>query len=149
MSKKLTFALLAPALVIAVILILNLLSPQKTEIVNIEPLPAEETPEIIVDTPKPNDVVTSPLVVKGRARGTWYFEAEFPITLYYGVKDSSVTVNAFALGEWMTEDYVDFEVVINFPVPPENDGLLVLNKNNPSDLREQDKSLSIPLRFHE
>ncbi len=106
-------------------------------------------PEIIVDYPKPNDVVTSPLIVKGRARGTWYFEGQFPITLYYGVQNSFVNINAFALGEWMTEDYVDFEVIISFPVPLENDGLLVLSKNNPSDLEENSASLRIPLRFHE
>ncbi len=106
-------------------------------------------PEIIVDYPKPNDVVTSPLIVKGRARGTWYFEGQFPITLYYGVQNSFVNINAFALGEWMTEDYVDFEVIISFPVPLENDGLLVLSKNNPSDLEENNASLRIPLRFHE
>lgn len=120
---------------------------QKKEVTS-ESYSKEQLSDIIVYTPQPNDVVTNPLVVRGKARGTWYFEGEFPITLYYGVKDAFVNINAFALGEWMTEDYVDFEVIINFPVPSENDGLLVLSKNNPSDLRENDASLRIPLRFH-
>jgi hypothetical protein len=108
-----------------------------------------KTPEIVVYYPKPNAVVTSPLMVRGKAKGTWYFEGEFPLTLYYGVGDSFVTVNAFALGDWMTEDYVDFEVILNFPVPQDNDGLLDLRKNNPSDLAEQNENLLIPVRFHE
>src|SRR6185436_1582043 len=36
---------------------------------------------IIVDTPKAGDKVKSPLVVKGKARGNWYFEASFPVRI--------------------------------------------------------------------
>ncbi|KKS59837.1 MAG: hypothetical protein UV27_C0022G0017 [candidate division WWE3 bacterium GW2011_GWA1_42_46] len=91
-----------------------------------------ETPEMIVDYPKPNDVVSSPLIVKGRARGSWFFEGTFPLTLYYGVGEDFVDGYATAKGEWMTEDYVEFEAVINFSVPPTNDGLLSLQRDNPS-----------------
>ncbi|KKS60743.1 MAG: hypothetical protein UV26_C0002G0069 [candidate division WWE3 bacterium GW2011_GWF2_42_42] len=63
-----------------------------------------ETPKIIVDYPKPNDIVTSPLIVKGRARGTWFFEGDFPVTLYYGVGEDFVDTYATAKTEWMTED---------------------------------------------
>lgn len=106
-------------------------------------------PEIVLDYPQPNDVVTSPLVIKGKAKGTWFFEGDFPVTLYYGVKNDFVDAHATAKGEWMTTDYVDFEATINFPVPPTNDGLLVLIKNNPSDMRELDKSFSVKVRFHD
>lgn len=149
MSKKILFSLFTAVLIIGFIVVFTFPAPQKPKVTNTIPKRINETPEIIVDYPKPNDVVTSPLVVKGKAKGSWYFEGEFPITLYYGVKDAFVNINAFALGEWMTEDYVDFEVIINFPVPPDNDGLLDLRKNNPSGLEEQNKSLQIPLRFHE
>ncbi|MFA6981731.1 MAG: Gmad2 immunoglobulin-like domain-containing protein [Patescibacteria group bacterium] len=146
MSKKLLVAFfIATAVAIYLLVFAPQGSNSSKEIVST----TANSPDIVVDTPKPNDVVTSPLVVKGKAKGTWYFEGQFPITLYYGVQNAFVTTNAFALGEWMTEDYVDFEVIINFPLPPENDGLLVLEKDNPSDLRELDANLSIPLRFHE
>ncbi len=148
MNKKIVFVIGFLILLIPALLFLlpsKPLTQQKPAEVGSTPV----DPEIIVDYPKPNDIVTSPLIVKGRARGTWYFEGQFPITLYYGVQNSFVNVNSFALGEWMTEDYVDFEVVINFPVPTENEGLLVLSKNNPSDLEENNASLRIPLRFHE
>ena len=107
-----------------------------------------ETTKIIVDYPKPNDIVTSPLIVKGRARGTWFFEGDFPVTFYYGVGEDFVETYATAKTEWMTEDYVEFEATINFPVPPTNDGLLVLRKNNPSDLEENNESVLIKVRFH-
>jgi hypothetical protein len=145
-NRKLIFSVFATVLVVALIILSFIQKPKVTDIV---PENIIETPEIIVYYPKPNDVVTSPLIVKGKAKGSWYFEGEFPITLYYGVQDSSVNINAFALGEWMTEDYVDFEVIISFPVPQDNDGQLELRKNNPSDLEENSESLLIPLRFHE
>lgn len=150
MNKKILFSLSALIIIIGIGILISLSLPQKSNIPdNTSENITEDTPEIIVFYPKPNDVVTSPLIVKGKAKGTWYFEGEFPITLYYGVKDSFVNINAFALGEWMTEDYVDFEVIIEFPVPQDNDGLLDLRKNNPSGLEEQNESLLIPLRFHE
>jgi len=36
---------------------------------------------IVVDEPRPLSVITSPLTVRGQARGTWYFEASFPLDL--------------------------------------------------------------------
>src|SRR3989344_5333702 len=36
---------------------------------------------IRVSAPTPNEVLSSPLVVLGEARGPWYFEATFPIEL--------------------------------------------------------------------
>ncbi len=143
------FSLFVLILILGIISVIALSISQKPEIVENVLENTKKDSEIIVYYPKPNDIVTSPLIVKGKAKGTWYFEGEFPITLYYGVGDSFVDVNAFALGEWMTEDYVDFEVIINFPEPQDNDGLLDLRKNNPSDIEEQNDSLRIPLRFHE
>jgi hypothetical protein len=105
-------------------------------------------PEIIVEYPKPNDIVTSPLIIKGKAKGTWFFEGDFPLVLYYGVGDDWVEGYATAKGEWMTEDYVDFEGTLEFPVPPTNDGKLILTKNNPSDIEGSHDSIEIKVYFH-
>ena len=115
-----------------------------------KPVPTVKEPEsdVVITYPKPYQVVTSPLVVKGKAKGTWFFEGELPITLYYGVGSDFVSTYVMAEGEWMTADYVDFELSIDFPVPETNDGLLVIQKNNPSDMRELDDSFEVPLRFH-
>src|SRR3989338_2033847 len=39
---------------------------------------------IEVTTPMPNNLLQGEFVVEGRARGTWYFEASFPIELLDG-----------------------------------------------------------------
>src|SRR4051812_32842409 len=46
------------------------------------PAPVPSNADLIqVNAPKPNDLVKSPLTVTGKARGTWYFEASFPVRL--------------------------------------------------------------------
>ncbi len=40
---------------------------------------------VVIDNPQPYQIVKSPLKVTGKARGGWFFEGDFPITLYYGV----------------------------------------------------------------
>ena len=37
--------------------------------------------QIKVTKPQPNQMVESPLTIEGEARGTWFFEATFPIKL--------------------------------------------------------------------
>ena len=102
---------------------------------------------IRVSSPRPNAVVGSPLIVKGMARGNWFFEASFPVGLFdgNGVKISQGI--AQAKGEWMTTDFVPFEVTLLFAVPTTATGTLVLNKDNPSGLPEHEDELSIPVSF--
>lgn len=102
---------------------------------------------IIVDFPKPEDTVSSPLIITGKARGGWYFEGGFPISLYCGPNGKIADSHATAQGEWMTDDFVDFEGIIEFETECESMGMLILNKNNPSDLRELDDKVMIPVYF--
>lgn len=41
----------------------------------------EKTDLIFLDSPRPNQRIKSPLVIKGQARGFWFFEADFPVVL--------------------------------------------------------------------
>jgi hypothetical protein len=103
--------------------------------------------ELILDTPKRNTLASSPLWVVGRARGSWYFEAEFPIRLY-DANDTLITwASGRAQGEWMTRDYVPFAVVLNFQAPATDVGTLVLEKSNPSGLPEHADEVRVPVRF--
>jgi hypothetical protein len=36
---------------------------------------------IVLNTPLPGEVVSSPLPIQGQARGSWYFEGDFPVLL--------------------------------------------------------------------
>jgi len=103
---------------------------------------------IVVDAPLSGSKVVAPLTVSGKARGTWYFEASFPIKL---VTDSGAILfegPAQAEGEWMTENFVPFKVVLTFPMQPAGSkGKLILTKDNPSGLPQYDDYLEIPVTF--
>ncbi len=96
---------------------------------------------VTVSSPVPSSTVPSSFTVIGRARGSWYFEASFPVE----VRDANGNVVGRGLatseGDWMTTEFVPFSA----PVVIENySGLatLVLMKDNPSGLPEHDDSAS-------
>ena len=102
---------------------------------------------IQVESPAENAVVTSPLTVTGRARGYWYFEAEFPVY----VKSADDVILGWApgraQGEWMTEDWVPFEAIIEFTKPDTETGYIELKRSNASGKPEHDRSMTVPVRF--
>jgi len=113
---------------------------------------------IVVETPQPGAIVTSPFVVKGKARGNWFFEASFPIDLVLD-NDNKIIATGItqAQSEWMTTDFVLFEATLSFkslPVlcaayPCTVPATLVLKKDNPSGLPQYDDSISIPITISE
>jgi hypothetical protein len=103
-----------------------------------------------VATPELREQVSSPLVVRGAARGSWFFEASFPITLVDWDGKILAEGVAQARGEWMTEDFVPFEATLVFAVPqdiPSRRGTLILRKDNPSGLPENEDAFEIPVTF--
>lgn len=104
--------------------------------------------KVIVEYPRINEKITSPLIVKGQARGSWFFEASFPITLQDS--DGNILVRGYAMtsDNWMTTDFVSYESIpLNFPAPNTDAGTLILHKDNPSGLPEHDEELRIPVKF--
>jgi hypothetical protein len=110
----------------------------------VAPAPADE---LVLDTPKSNALVSSPLWVVGRARGSWFFEAEFPIRLYDGNDTLLTWASGRAQGDWTTHDFVPFSVVLNFTAPTTDTGTLVLERDNPSGLPENAAEVRVPVRF--
>ncbi len=100
-----------------------------------------------VVSPRPDAVVSSPLTVRGQARGSWYFEADFPVRLLDGDGEELAVAPARARGEWMTDDFVPFEVTLTFPEPATGTGLLTLDRANPSGLAENAALVVLPVRF--
>lgn len=97
---------------------------------------------------KGGDVIKSPLTVTGEARGTWFFEASFPIKIRDEYGNVLAAVPAQAQGEWMTTNFVPFSATINFTAPATTTrGFLVLEKDNPSGDPERDQAIIIPIRF--
>jgi hypothetical protein len=54
---------------------------------------------------------------------------------------------ASARGEWMTSEFVPFSAVLSFEAPGSGAGRLILKKDNPSDRRELDDALVVPVKF--
>lgn len=107
----------------------------------------ENHDEILLETPRPNQTITSPLRIAGRARGSWYFEADFSIELVDGDGKSLGVGHAQAQGDWMTEEFVPFEGKIIYKKPVTPTGKLILRNANPSGLPENQKELQIPVKF--
>lgn len=116
---------------------------------------AEELPEkitysnatadnITIDTPFPGAVTGKEFGVLGKARGTWFFEASFPIEVLD--KNGALLAQgiAQAQGEWMTTEFVPFKATIVITKTYTGKATLVLKKDNPSGLPEKDASVSFP-----
>lgn len=110
-------------------------------------LPVNPATQIHVTSLQPNDVVTSPLTITGEARGTWFFEASFPVVLQDANGKVIAAKAATALGDWMTEDFVPFTVTLTFDKPATETGTLILEKDNPSDNPQFANQLTLPVRF--
>jgi len=79
--------------------------------------------------------------------GNWYFEASFPVMIFDANGEKLGVVPAQAKGDWMTTEFVPFEATLTFDKPTTATGTLVLLKDNPSGLPENDNSISIPVSF--
>jgi len=104
--------------------------------------------EIIVESPRAAQLITSPYTIRGKARGSWYFEASAPVVLTDW--DGKIIAEHYvtAQGDWMTTEFVPFEETLTFTKPASGkNGFLILKNDNPSGLPEHDKSVEIPIRF--
>ena len=114
----------------------------------------EKNDLIQLHTPRPNQIITSPLEITGEARGHWFFEASFPVILTNWDGLIIAEYYASASDEWMTEDFVPFTSTLEFESPYKKGdpdffkrGTLILKKDNPSGLPENDDALEIPIVF--
>jgi len=100
---------------------------------------------------KNGDIVKSPLVIEGEARGYWFFEASFPIRIYdANGKELGVAVaqaNPPSGGDWMTTEFVPFQTELKFSAPSTETGVLILERDNPSGLPENADELRTLVRF--
>ena len=102
---------------------------------------------IHVTVPLADVLVQSPLVVKGEARGSWYFEASFPVKVFDSNGKLLGQVAAQAQGDWMTTDFVPFQATLSFDAPTTEAGTVVFQRDNPSGIPANDRSVTIPVYF--
>jgi hypothetical protein len=117
--------------------------------------PLADTSDLIVlDSPVEKEVISNPLMLSGQARGGWFFEASFPVTLTNWDGLIIAEGPATAVGDWMTSEFVPFTMTLPFTnpyTPGDPDfmkrGTLILQKDNPSGLPENDNALEIQVQF--
>lgn len=110
---------------------------------------SEKKDSIRLSFPLPNDTIKSPLIITGEARGNWFFEGSFPVTLVDWDGLIIAQGMAKAESEWTTADFVPFTAILSFKTPSyKNSGSLILKKDNPSGLSANDDSLEIPILFN-
>lgn len=105
----------------------------------------KETSQIKIYQPKKNQEVVTPLEIEGEARGTWFFEATFPLEIQDTKGNEIVQGFAQTQSNWMTEEFISFNAVIDFSVSEKTEAVLILKKDNPSGLRENDDQIEIPI----
>jgi len=104
--------------------------------------------DIQLDSPKPGEIITSPLTVTGKARGYWFFEATAPLILTDW--DGKIIAQAYieATEPWMTEEFVPFTGSITFETPEYGErGTLILQKQNASGLPEHADAIEASILF--
>jgi len=100
---------------------------------------------IVIYAPVSGAIVSSPLLIEGKASGSWFFEASFPIKLVDENGELIAQSLANAKSDWMTDDYVEFSGKIEFSVSVEKKAYLVFQKDNPSGVPENDAEYRMPV----
>jgi len=142
-SMKPVFYLLAAIVVLALGFFVLFRNPV------IAPGPASSKDgSIIIESPQSGSTIYSPLIVTGRAKGKWYFEASFP---FYVTNSSGAIIGQGiiqAQSDWMSPNLVPFRGEVKFPQQPSgSSGHLVFKNDNPSGLTENQYSFSVPIKF--
>lgn len=104
-----------------------------------------QTDQIQVATPQPNEKIKSPYSITGQARGKWFFEATFPIELSDSQGHTITSTIAQAQSDWMTENFVPFKATLNFHITTTTRAEIILKKDNPSGLPQNDAQIRVPI----
>ncbi|MDQ5901566.1 MAG: hypothetical protein QG580_281 [Patescibacteria group bacterium] len=104
--------------------------------------------KIFIDKPSASEAVMQSLVLKGRAPGNWFFEANAPVVVTNW--DGLIIGEGYVMTEedWMTTDYVPFSGSINFTNTEYGDyGFVIFKKDNPSGESQFDDSVEFKVLF--
>lgn len=96
-------------------------------------------------SPQPKELLRSPYQVTGRALGSWFFEGSLPVVLKTASGQVLVETAAKAQGEWMTNGWVSFSANLVFEAGAATSGELIIKKDNPSGLPENEAQVSYPV----
>lgn len=121
-------------------------------LLNPPPIAATPTPnpstEPVVISPRPGDIIKSPLTVEGTVPSGWMFEGVIPIKIVdeYGNLIVQGLGSELTPGSWQSGIPIDFEGVLEYTTTAKK-GFVVLEKDNPSGLPENGDKYEIPVNF--
>ena len=101
--------------------------------------------QVTVTTPQPGATVGRTFTVAGTAPGAWFFEAQFPIQVRDATDDTIASNPAQAQGDWETSGLVTFTDTITIDSSYTGPATLILLRDNPSGLPQNDDSVTIPI----
>lgn len=105
---------------------------------------------IELKSPLPGTRVSSPIVIKGTASGSWFYEGSFPVEVLDGnraVIGKGIATSTF---DWMTMGFIPFRasiVVKNKPLSG-TAGSILLKRDNPSGDSTNDQAIEVPIIFN-
>lgn len=109
---------------------------------------AGQTPlneRLVISSPVAGSTVGHSFAVAGSAPGPWFFEASFPVQVRDGSGNVIGRAVATAGGDWMTEGPVPFTASVTVDAGFSGRATLVLLKDNPSGLPENDDAVEISI----
>lgn len=115
--------------------------------------PAEKPGKIVVSFPLPESTISaSPVTIKGRAVGNWFFEASAPVDIvnWDGLIIGQGYVTVDAPYDWMTTDFVPFTGTVSYDATqlgPYKYGWIIMKKDNPSGEPQFDDALEFKILF--
>ena len=115
----------------------------------------ETNPDITITyiTPEENEAISFPLIIKGEAKGTWFFEASFPVEILNDKQELVTTGIAQGESDWMTTEFVPWTITFAErpeklePVSSSPNAYIKFKNDNPSGDPIRDKSFILPIRL--
>jgi|GEM_PF-981424 len=104
--------------------------------------------EVVVTEPVSGAFVANSFIVRGTVPPGWMFEGVFPVELQNakGIAIAQATGTELEPGSWSSGSPIAFTATVEFPATT-GKGTLVLKKDNPSGLPENDRSFKLPVAF--
>lgn len=94
---------------------------------------------------EPEQKVSEKITVKGEIKGGYFFEGNILVNILDGNKQIIKEGYGTATTDWMTVLPVSFTADVDFTNLASGPAYLEIKNDNPSDLRENDKNILIPI----